>query len=75
MNGSTILVGLADGRVMQGGVDTIAIVKMHGDESAFNQGEQTANARLIAAAPKPKSPPRLPHKSHSAAVAMSAPHS
>jgi len=36
---------------MQGGRDTIANVTMHGDESAFNQGEQTANAILIAAAP------------------------
>jgi len=31
---------------------TIASLIMHGDESAFNQGPQCANARLISAAPE-----------------------
>ena len=52
MNGRVIQVGKDDGHIMQGGRDTIANVTMHGDESAFNQGEQTANARLIASAPE-----------------------
>ena len=53
MNSEKVFIGQAGGAIpLQGGKDTIATVILHGDESAFNQGEQTANAKLIAAAPR-----------------------
>ena len=52
-NSDKIFIGKANSSIpLQGGKDTIATVILHGDESAFNQGEQTANARLIATAPE-----------------------
>ena len=51
MNSDRIFVG-REGKILQGGYDTIATVRMNGEESAFNQGVQVANARLIAAAPE-----------------------
>ncbi len=52
MNSDRVHIGNPkEGHTLQGGRDSVCVVQLKEGESAFNQGEGTANAKLIAAAP------------------------